>query len=130
MEAARARGGVADDSTGTLLRATASGSTGSAEGLQDVLACIGTALYVVDAETQEYAAFSPKHLLDIANLTMLVYPGLIALAALSCLSPRGNGDDQLGLFFAWRWNDAGNIHEIAIGHGFFDTAAFCILIYS
>ena len=61
MEAARARGGVADDSTGTLLRATASGSTGSAEGLQDVLACIGTALYVVDAETQEYAAFSPMY---------------------------------------------------------------------
>jgi len=61
MEAARARGGVADDSAGTLLRATGSGSTGSAEGLQDILARIGTALYVVDAETQEYAAFSPMY---------------------------------------------------------------------
>jgi len=61
MKAARARGGVAGDSTGTSLRATGSGSTGSVEGLQDVLACIGTALYVVDAETQEYAAFSPMY---------------------------------------------------------------------
>jgi len=52
---------VADDSTGTLLRATGSGSTGSVEGLQDILARIGTALYVVDAETQEYAAFSPMY---------------------------------------------------------------------
>lgn len=61
MEAARVRGGVADDSTGTSLRATASGGTGSVEGLQDILARIGTALYVVDAETEEYAAFSPMY---------------------------------------------------------------------
>ncbi len=61
MEAAQARGDVADDSTGASLRATATGGTGSVEGLQDVLACIGTALYVVDAETQEYATFSPMY---------------------------------------------------------------------
>jgi hypothetical protein len=36
----------------------------------------------------------------------------------------------LGLFFAWRWTDARNIHEIAIGHGLFDAAIFAILIYS
>lgn len=36
----------------------------------------------------------------------------------------------LGLFFAWRWNDSRNIHEIAIGHGLFDAAIFSILIYS
>jgi uncharacterized protein len=36
----------------------------------------------------------------------------------------------LGLFFAWRWIKAGNIHEIAIGHGLFDSAAFAILVYS
>lgn len=32
---------------------------GSVERLQDVLACIGTALYVVDAKTQEYITLSP-----------------------------------------------------------------------
>jgi PAS domain S-box-containing protein len=32
---------------------------GSVGRLQDVLACIGTALYVVDAETQEYVTLSP-----------------------------------------------------------------------
>jgi membrane protease YdiL (CAAX protease family) len=36
----------------------------------------------------------------------------------------------LGLFFAWRWGDSGNIHEIAIGHGLFDAAAFAIMLYS
>ncbi len=32
-----------------------------ADKLQDILACIGTALYVVDAETQEYSHFSPMY---------------------------------------------------------------------
>jgi len=59
MEAARAGDGVDGDSIGTSLHATVSG--GSVEGLQDVLACIGTALYVVDAETQEYVTFSPMY---------------------------------------------------------------------
>jgi len=36
----------------------------------------------------------------------------------------------LGLFFSWRWTKGRNIHEIAIGHGLFDSAAFAILIYS
>jgi len=36
----------------------------------------------------------------------------------------------LGLYFSWRWLKSGNIHEIAIGHGLFDVAAFAILIYS
>lgn len=59
MDEARSRGGVADDSTGTSPRATASRTTGSAEGLQDILARIGTALYVVNAETEEYVTLSP-----------------------------------------------------------------------
>ncbi len=36
----------------------------------------------------------------------------------------------LGLFFAWRWLDAKNIHEIAFGHGLFDAAVFAIALYS
>jgi membrane protease YdiL (CAAX protease family) len=36
----------------------------------------------------------------------------------------------LGLFFAWRWRAAGDIHEIAIGHGLFDVAGFAIMLYS
>lgn len=36
----------------------------------------------------------------------------------------------LGLFFAWRWSEARNIHEIAIGHGLFDAAVFAIALYS
>jgi hypothetical protein len=36
----------------------------------------------------------------------------------------------LGLFFAWRWNEAKNIHEIAIGHGLFDAAVFSLALYS
>ncbi len=27
----------------------------------------------------------------------------------------------LGLYFAWRWLDAGNIHEIALGHAMYDA---------
>lgn len=36
----------------------------------------------------------------------------------------------MGLFFAWRWNATKNIHEVAIGHGLFDTAVFALLLYS
>jgi uncharacterized protein len=36
----------------------------------------------------------------------------------------------LGLYFAWRWHAGRNIHEIAIGHGLFDSAAFAVLVYS
>jgi membrane protease YdiL (CAAX protease family) len=36
----------------------------------------------------------------------------------------------LGLFFAWRWQAGKNIHEIAIGHGFFDAAILAIVLYS
>ena len=36
----------------------------------------------------------------------------------------------MGLFFAWRWSATKNIHEIAIGHGLFDTAVFALLLYS
>jgi PAS domain S-box-containing protein len=59
MEEAQTRGGVVDDSARAPLRTATSGGTGSIEGLQDVLARIGTALYVVDAETEEYVTLSP-----------------------------------------------------------------------
>lgn len=36
----------------------------------------------------------------------------------------------VGLFFAWRWLSGRNIHEIAIGHGLYDAAAFSALLYS
>jgi membrane protease YdiL (CAAX protease family) len=36
----------------------------------------------------------------------------------------------LGLFFAWRWSESRNIHEIAVGHGLFDAAVFAILLYA
>lgn len=36
----------------------------------------------------------------------------------------------LGLFFAWRWRSGGNAHEIAIGHGLYDTAITAVAIYS
>jgi len=48
------------------------------------------------------------------------YQGIVGLVS-GCL---------LGLFFAWRWNESRNIHEIAIGHGLFDAAVFSILVYS
>jgi PAS domain S-box-containing protein len=58
MKKTQARG-VASDSTGTAHRTATNGGAGSVERLQDVLACIGTALYVVDAETEEYVTLSP-----------------------------------------------------------------------
>jgi len=58
MEKTRARG-VAGDSTGTSHRPATDGGAGSVERLQDVLACIGTALYVVDTQTEEYVTLSP-----------------------------------------------------------------------
>jgi uncharacterized protein len=48
------------------------------------------------------------------------YQGLVGLVSGSLI----------GLYFAWRWVRGGDIHEIAIGHGLFDVAAFCVLIYS
>jgi len=48
------------------------------------------------------------------------YQGIIGLVSGSLL----------GLFFAWRWYDAENIHEVAIGHGLFDAAVFAIALYS
>ena len=33
----------------------------------------------------------------------------------------------LGLYFAWRWDRARNIHEIALGHGLFDAVVFAAL---
>jgi membrane protease YdiL (CAAX protease family) len=36
----------------------------------------------------------------------------------------------LGLYFAWRWIDGGNIHEISLGHGLYDAAVTAIAIYS
>lgn len=58
-------------------------------------------LFTGRGATPEYAAFSLKHCLDIANLTMLVYPGLISLAVLAGLGPRHKLDDPLSLFFTW-----------------------------
>jgi len=48
------------------------------------------------------------------------YQGIIGLVSGSLL----------GLFFAWRWQDGKNIHEIAIGHGLFDAAILAIVLYS
>jgi membrane protease YdiL (CAAX protease family) len=36
----------------------------------------------------------------------------------------------LGLYFAWRWLAAANIHEIAIGHALYDASVFAIMLYS
>jgi len=36
----------------------------------------------------------------------------------------------LGLYFAWRWIDGGNIHEIGLGHGIYDAVVTAIAIYS
>jgi membrane protease YdiL (CAAX protease family) len=36
----------------------------------------------------------------------------------------------LGLYFAWRWIDGGNIHEIGLGHGLYDAVVTAIAIYS
>jgi uncharacterized protein len=36
----------------------------------------------------------------------------------------------IGLWFAWRWNDGRNIHEIAIGHGIYDSVALCLALYA
>jgi uncharacterized protein len=66
-------------------------------------------------------------------------PTLWAAVASSLLFGSGHGYQGivgvvsgclLGLFFAWRWIDAKNIHEIAIGHGLYDAAVFAILVYS
>ena len=48
------------------------------------------------------------------------YQGLVGLVSGSFL----------GLYFAWRWYDAKNLHEIAIGHGLFDAAVLAIALYS
>jgi membrane protease YdiL (CAAX protease family) len=36
----------------------------------------------------------------------------------------------LGLWFAWRWHGGRNIHEIAIGHGFYDATVFALALYA
>ena len=36
----------------------------------------------------------------------------------------------LGLFFAWRWQAGRDIHEVAVGHGLYDTAVTFFAIYS
>ncbi len=48
------------------------------------------------------------------------YQGLVGLVSGSLL----------GLYFAWRWYESKNLHEIAIGHGLFDAAVFAIALYS
>jgi uncharacterized protein len=35
----------------------------------------------------------------------------------------------VGLWFAWRWHDGRNIHEIAIGHGLYDAAVLALALY-
>jgi membrane protease YdiL (CAAX protease family) len=35
----------------------------------------------------------------------------------------------VGLWFAWRWSEGRNIHEIAIGHGLYDAAVFAVALY-
>jgi uncharacterized protein len=36
----------------------------------------------------------------------------------------------IGLWFAWRWRDGRNIHEIAIGHGLYDASVLAIALYA
>jgi membrane protease YdiL (CAAX protease family) len=36
----------------------------------------------------------------------------------------------IGLWFAWRWHDRRNIHEIALGHGIYDAAVIAFTLYS
>jgi uncharacterized protein len=36
----------------------------------------------------------------------------------------------IGLWFAWRWHDGRNIHEIAIGHGLYDSAVLALALYA
>jgi uncharacterized protein len=48
------------------------------------------------------------------------YQGIIGLVSGSLL----------GLFFAWRWHEGKNIHEIAIGHGLFDAVILAVVLYS
>jgi membrane protease YdiL (CAAX protease family) len=36
----------------------------------------------------------------------------------------------LGLYFAWRWADGGNIHEIGLGHGLYDAIVTAAAIYA
>jgi uncharacterized protein len=36
----------------------------------------------------------------------------------------------IGPWFAWRWCDGRNIHEIAIGHGLYDSAVIAIALYA
>jgi uncharacterized protein len=36
----------------------------------------------------------------------------------------------VGLWFAWRWCDGRNIHEIAVGHGLYDATVFAVALYS
>jgi membrane protease YdiL (CAAX protease family) len=36
----------------------------------------------------------------------------------------------IGLWFAWRWRDGRNAHEIAIGHGLYDAAVLAIALYA
>jgi membrane protease YdiL (CAAX protease family) len=66
-------------------------------------------------------------------------PPLWAALASSLIFGAGHGSQGivgiasgiiLGLFFAWRWRSGGNIHEIGIGHGLYDTAITAVAIYS
>jgi hypothetical protein len=36
----------------------------------------------------------------------------------------------VGLWLAWRWHNGRNIHEVAIGHAFYDAAIFAVALYS
>jgi uncharacterized protein len=36
----------------------------------------------------------------------------------------------IGAWFAWRWHDRRNIHEIALGHGIYDAAVIAFTLYS
>jgi uncharacterized protein len=36
----------------------------------------------------------------------------------------------VGLWFAWRWRDGRNIHELGIGHGLYDAAVLSVALYS
>jgi membrane protease YdiL (CAAX protease family) len=66
-------------------------------------------------------------------------PPLWAAIASSLVFGAGHGNQGivgivsgtlLGLFFAWRWLDGKDIHEVAIGHGLYDAAITFFAIYS
>ncbi len=81
----------------------------------------------------------PGAVAGLRRLGQAGFPKLWAALASAALFGIGHGyqgiigivsGSLLGLFFAWRWYDSSDIHEIAIGHGLFDAAVFALAVYT